>query len=72
VRVHPGIAKLYTHMYVPTDFGVLFWVKISPNFDLKNMISTIQKTFHEKQMTQIRQNAKEKKSKLPEFYDEVH
>jgi len=57
-------------MYVPTDFGVLFWVKISPHFDLKNMISTIQKTFHEKKDPNSPE-CKGKKSKLPEFYDEV-
>jgi hypothetical protein len=43
---------------------------ISPNFDLKNMISTYSKDFSWKKMTQIRQISKKNKSKSPNLNDE--
>jgi hypothetical protein len=41
---------------------------VSPNFDLKNMISTYTKGFLVNKMTQIRQILNQIKS--PDFYDE--
>ncbi len=53
-----------------------FGGKISPNFDLKNMVSTYTKDFnkfkklHGKKMAEIRQISTQKKFQIsPEFYD---
>jgi len=51
-------------------FFFLSFGEISPNFDLKNMISTYTKDFSWKKMTQISQISKKKKSKSPDFNDE--
>jgi hypothetical protein len=44
-------------------------VEFSPNFDLKNMISTNAKDFSRKKMAQIARFLREKNSKLPDFDD---
>jgi hypothetical protein len=51
-----------------SDFFI-FLGEISPNFNLKNMISTYAKDFAWKKMTQIHQIKNKIKSKSPDFYD---
>jgi len=48
-----------------------FTSEFSPNFNLKNMISTYTKDFLKETMTQVHQLLKSVFSKLPNFYDNI-
>jgi hypothetical protein len=54
-RVKQYVPYPFEACYDQPDLGVSFNGKLSPNFDLKNMISTFTKDFFMENMTQIRQ-----------------